>query len=38
MDIIAPTIIVAAGSVASKDLEKEGWLYAGIPARPIKPL
>lgn len=31
-------IIVAAGSVVSKDLEKEGRLYAGILARPIKPL
>lgn len=35
---IAPRIIVAAGSVVSKDLDKKGWLYAGIPARPIKPL
>lgn len=35
---IAPTIIVAAGSVVTKDLDKEGWLYGGVPAKPIKPL
>ena len=35
---IAPRIIVGAGAVVSKDLEKEGWLYAGVPAKPIKPL
>ena len=35
---IAPRIIVAAGSVVTKDLDREGWLYAGIPAKPIKPL
>ena len=35
---IAPKIIVAAGSVVSKDLTKEGWLYAGVPAKPIKAL
>jgi len=35
---IAPKIIVAAGSVVTKDLEKEGWLYGGVPAKPIKPL
>lgn len=34
---IVPRFIVAAGSVVSKNLDKEGWLYAGIPARPIKP-
>lgn len=21
-----------------KDLDKEGWLYGGVPAKPIKPL
>lgn len=35
---IAPRIIVGAGSVVTKDLDKEGWLYAGVPAKPIKPL
>lgn len=35
---IAPRIIVGAGAVVSKDLDKEGWLYAGVPAKPIKPL
>ena len=35
---IAPKIIVGAGAVVSKDLDKEGWLYGGVPARPIKPL
>lgn len=35
---IAPKIIVAAGSVVTKNLDKEGWLYAGIPAKPIKAL
>ena len=35
---IAPRIIVAAGSVVTKDLDKEGWLYGGVPAKPIKPL
>lgn len=35
---IAPRIIVGAGAVVTKDLDKEGWLYAGIPARAIKPL
>ena len=35
---IAPRIIVGAGSVVTKDLVKEGWLYGGIPAKPIKPL
>lgn len=35
---IAKNIIVAAGAVVTKDLEKEGWLYGGIPAKPIKPL
>ena len=35
---IADKIIVGAGSVVTKNLEKEGWLYAGNPARPIKPL
>lgn len=35
---IAPKIIVAAGSVVTKDLDKEGWLYGGVPAKPIKPL
>lgn len=35
---IAPRIIVAAGSVVTKNLTREGWLYAGIPAKPIKPL
>lgn len=33
---IAPKIIVAAGSVVTKNLDREGWLYAGIPAKPIK--
>jgi len=35
---IAPHIIVAANSVCTKNLTQEGWLYAGIPAKPIKPL
>lgn len=35
---IAPRIIIGAGSVVTKDLEKEGWLYAGVPAKAIKPL
>lgn len=35
---IARGIIVGAGAVVTKDLEKEGWLYAGVPAKPIKPL
>lgn len=35
---IASRIIVAAGSVVTKNLDKEGWLYGGIPAKPIKPL
>lgn len=35
---IAPRIIVGAGSVVTKDLDREGWLYAGIPAKPIKAL
>lgn len=35
---IAPRIIVGAGAVVTKDLGKEGWLYAGVPAKPIKPL
>lgn len=35
---IAPKIVVAAGSVVSRNLDKEGWLYAGVPATPIKPL
>ena len=33
---IAPKIIVAAGSVVTKNLDREEWLYAGIPAKPIK--
>ena len=35
---IAPRIIVAAGAVVSGNLDKEGWLYAGVPAKPIKEL
>ena len=35
---ISDMIIVAAGSVVTKNLDKEGWLYAGVPAKPIKPL
>ena len=35
---IANKIIVAAGSVVTKDLDKEGWLYGGIPAKPFKQL
>ena len=35
---IAPKIIVGAGAVVTKDLNKTGWLYAGVPAKPIKPL
>lgn len=35
---IADKIVVGAGSVVTKDLDKEGWLYAGVPARPIKQL
>lgn len=35
---IASYCIIGSGSVVTKKLEKEGWLYAGIPAKPIKPL
>lgn len=35
---ISNKIIVAAGSVVTKNLDKEGWLYGGIPAKPIKQL
>lgn len=35
---IAPRIIIGAGAVVTKNLEREGWLYAGVPAKPIKPL
>lgn len=35
---IAKHKIVGAGSVVTKNLDKEGWLYAGVPALPIKPL
>lgn len=35
---IANKIIVAAGSVVTKDCDNEGWLYGGVPAKPIKPL
>ncbi len=30
-------VIVAAGSVVTKDL-KSGWIYGGIPAKPIRPI
>ena len=35
---IADKIIVGAGAVVTHDLDREGWLYAGVPAKPIKPL
>lgn len=35
---IAPRIVVAAGSVVTKNLKLEGWLYGGVPAKPIKQL
>ena len=35
---IANYVIVGAGSVVTKDCDKEGWLYGGVPAKPIKPL
>ena len=35
---IADKIVVGAGSVVTKNLDKEGWLYAGVPAKPIKAL
>ncbi len=35
---IAHRIIVGAGAVVTKDLDKEGWLYGGVPAMPIKSL
>lgn len=35
---IAPKIIVAAGSVVTNSLDRVGWLYGGIPAKPIKQL
>lgn len=28
-------IIVAAGAVVTRDLDLSGWLYAGVPAKPI---
>ena len=36
--IIADKIVVGAGSVVTKSLDKSGWLYAGVPAKPIKAL
>ncbi len=35
---ISRNIVVAAGSIVTKDLDQEGWLYAGNPAKPIKNL
>ncbi len=35
---IAENCIVAAGSVVPKSLDKPGYLYGGVPAKPIKPL
>jgi acetyltransferase-like isoleucine patch superfamily enzyme len=35
---ISPGIIVAAGAVVTHNLDKEGWLYAGIPAKAIRQL
>lgn len=35
---IANKVIVGAGSVVTKDCDKEGWFYGGVPARPIKSL
>lgn len=35
---IATKVIVGAGAVVTKDLDKEEWLYAGVPAKAIKPL
>lgn len=34
--VIEEDIVVAAGSVVNKNLDKAGYLYAGSPARPIK--
>ena len=33
---IAPRIIVLPGAIVTNNIEKEGWMYGGIPARPIK--
>lgn len=35
---IASKIIVAAGSVVTKSLDKEGWPYDGIPTKPLNPI
>ena len=35
---IANKVIVGAESVVTKDCDKEGWLYGGVPAMPLKPL
>ena len=36
--VIPPRFIIGAGAVVAKSLEMEGWLYAGFPAKPIRPL
>ena len=33
---IGEGVWLCAGSVVTKNLDREGWLYAGIPAKPIK--
>lgn len=35
---IAPRVIVAAGAVVTRNIDKEGWLYAGVPAQAIREL
>lgn len=35
---ITSKIIVAVGPVVTKNLDKEGWLYGGMPAKPIRSL
>lgn len=33
---IAPCCIIAAGVVVTKSIEEPGWIYGGVPARPIR--
>lgn len=33
---ISRNVVVGAGSIVTKNLDQEGWLYAGNPAKPIK--
>ena len=35
---IAPNIVIGSGSIVRGNLMRERWLYAGVPAKPIKPL